>query len=135
MPTDEGPPWPDTICGKWALGDTKMVCGRGRPCPDHEPAAQLEEIDRSSGRTLGSVSEPSSLDLGQVVVDALRRLEKEIRLTADRIVMAMHVGLLSESPEFRAQFAAAEEALAAGFPDARPGDEVLGELRARFGLA
>jgi hypothetical protein len=65
------------------------------------------------------------VDVGQVVLDALRRMEKEIHAAAERVALAVYVGKLIESPEFQAQVEAAEAAEAAGFPDARTADEVL----------
>lgn len=69
-------------------------------------------------------------ELGRVMFEALRRLEKEIRLAAERIGLALYVGKLVEAPRFQGELEAAEAARAAGFPDARPADEVLAELRA-----
>lgn len=42
---------------------------------------------------------------------------------------ALHIERLTRDPAFQTELRAAEEAAAAGFPDARPGEEVLAELR------
>lgn len=80
--------------------------------------------------TLVVVSVPEPEYLSEVVLGALRRVEKEIHAAAERISLAIYVGKLVETPEFQAQVEAAEAAAGAGFPGARPADEVLAELRA-----
>ncbi|MGH9042660.1 MAG: hypothetical protein ACRDZ3_20790 [Acidimicrobiia bacterium] len=76
------------------------------------------------------MSEMVTFDLAKVFLDTLRRLEKEIALAAERVALALVLSRLEESAEYQAEVAAAEAALAAGFPDARPAEEALAELRA-----
>ena len=67
-----------------------------------------------------------------MVLEALRRLEKDIHQAAQQVAMALHVDRLSRDPAFQAELRAAEEAAAAGFPNARPADDVMAELRAHL---